>query len=307
MKLSDADRRALVHLLSDRLPQWGSRANVARDAGLADVQLTGSPRAVWGGLVDEAVSTGSLPALLAAAARAGSGDPDLAALSLQAEEGVLDVPEVADPTGWVRGAAVALVVVLLLGVLALALDWMWVRSSIEPVAAPPTTSADVAPATPEPAAAPPTAAPPLAIPEPVAVVPPSNVDEAATPTAATPPSTAADPVPADAAPVPADAATAPGMAPAPAQGAPCATPAGQIVGYAYVGKTSPGAAGSTWTVPRGLNVRADYPRRDNNWNARTTVRCVLPRGASVRLDDAPVAVDGDAFWVPIVGGSVRAP
>jgi len=74
---------------------------------------------------------------------------------------------------------------------------------------------------------------------------------------------------------------------------------GELVGYWYAGRVSPGKAGDRITVPQDLNVRADYPDRHNNFDARTSVRCTLAEGAPLVLSAAPIAVPGGAYWVPL--------
>ena len=85
----------------------------------------------------------------------------------------------------------------------------------------------------------------------------------------------------------------------PVASGPCATGADDVIGYWYAGPSSPGQAGDIIEVAHSVNVRADYPDRHNRFDARTTVRCVLPRGATVRLSLDPVHVPGDRWWVPL--------
>lgn len=303
MPISDAERDSLVRLLAARLPAWGARADVARAAGLGDVQLTGSAGPVWGALVDEAIARDSLGALLTAAARLRAEDPELGAIARSAADGALVVPHVDDNRAWIRGALIASAVVIALGIGALGYDLLVGTESanVDAVLTPTVpvlpggegSDADPAAASGTSTAAEPDPAPSVA-PEPSAAVAP----EPPTP-------------PPDSGSAAADAArdTPPDVAPTEASpsstAGPCSSPAGQVVGYAYAGESSPGSAGQVWTVPRGINVRADHPRRENGWNARTRVVCVLPRGARVRLTEAPVAVAGGAWWVPIQGGSVE--
>jgi hypothetical protein len=74
---------------------------------------------------------------------------------------------------------------------------------------------------------------------------------------------------------------------------------GGAVGYAYVAEGRVPRMGEVWTVPRSLNVRADFPRVENGWDSRSAVTCVLPPGARVRVSDRPVPIEGGAVWVPI--------
>ncbi|HMV70460.1 MAG TPA: hypothetical protein PKA64_26705, partial [Myxococcota bacterium] len=70
-------------------------------------------------------------------------------------------------------------------------------------------------------------------------------------------------------------------------------------GYAYVTDGRPPRLGEVWTVPRSINVRADYPRADNGWNSRADVTCILPPGARVQITERPAPVEGGAVWVPV--------
>lgn len=83
----------------------------------------------------------------------------------------------------------------------------------------------------------------------------------------------------------------------------CAGMAGEVVGYWYAGEQAPGAMA---TLERMVNVRADYPSRDNGWDARAHIRCVLHPGDRVRVSEAPVRVDGGRYWVPLVAGDLLA-
>ena len=79
----------------------------------------------------------------------------------------------------------------------------------------------------------------------------------------------------------------------------CSGPKGELVGYWYAGRTSPGVKGERITVPRDLNVRADYPDRHNDYNRRAKIRCTLGVGQSLVLTADPILVPGDAYWVPL--------
>jgi hypothetical protein len=137
------------------------------------------------------------------------------------------------------------------------------------------------------------APPPLAASPPVAVAiaePPPTVSVPA----AEPHSTATSAPAASAAPT---SAVAPAIhQPVPAG---CAGKHG-LVGYWYAGERAPGQVGDTLVLDHGANVRADYPDTHNHFNARAAVRCVLSRGDRVALTQAPIAVPGGAWWVPLV-------
>jgi len=99
-------------------------------------------------------------------------------------------------------------------------------------------------------------------------------------------------------------AAAPEAAPAPRASGLCPGEIGAIVGYYYAGHAAPGAVGAVVTLSGGARVRSDYPDIHNHFNAAAAVQCVLPPGTRLRLDAAPVAVPGQAFWVPVVAGSI---
>jgi hypothetical protein len=102
-------------------------------------------------------------------------------------------------------------------------------------------------------------------------------------------------------PVAAKATAAPVRVPASSGDGPCAG----REGYAYMGASTTLAVGDVWAVDRPLNVREEYPGRDNGWNPRATVVCVLPSGVDVELYEAPIQVDGGAVWVRVSGDKVR--
>ena len=102
------------------------------------------------------------------------------------------------------------------------------------------------------------------------------------------------------------ASTPPAAAPAAAGPAPekqvfigCKGEPGTLVGYWYAGRESPGQKGDEITVPRDLNVRADYPDSHNDYNRRAEIRCTLGVGQSLVLTADPIRVPGDAYWVPL--------
>ena len=82
----------------------------------------------------------------------------------------------------------------------------------------------------------------------------------------------------------------------------CGGGPGEVVGYWYAGATAP--TGEVLTMPETVNVRAAYPERANDWDARSPIRCVLHAGDLVRLSQQPVHVDGDRYWVPLVAGDL---
>lgn len=90
-----------------------------------------------------------------------------------------------------------------------------------------------------------------------------------------------------------------------AVGGRCSAPDGGVVGYWYAGVTPP--EGNTVVMERMVNVRTAYPHRDNGWNARASIACVLRPGDRLELSQEPVHVDGDRYWVPLVSGDLRLP
>ena len=85
----------------------------------------------------------------------------------------------------------------------------------------------------------------------------------------------------------------------------CGGVVGEVVGYAWAGASLDRDAGSVWTLDRDRNVRADHPREDNDWDVGAPVVCILPKGARVTLELAPIEVPR-AVWVPVVAGSVES-
>ncbi|MCB9759335.1 MAG: hypothetical protein H6739_05805 [Alphaproteobacteria bacterium] len=85
----------------------------------------------------------------------------------------------------------------------------------------------------------------------------------------------------------------------------CGGERGALVGYWYAGAPFEAGQGEVYTVRAGANVREDYPRRDNGWNARSKVRCALQAGDRVRLSHAPLLVDGGKYWVPLHAGDLQ--
>lgn len=71
-----------------------------------------------------------------------------------------------------------------------------------------------------------------------------------------------------------------------------------LVGYWYAGEEPPGSAGTDWTMPETVNVRAAYPSDDNHWSSKSEVRCVLPVGTPVKLGE-PVRVPPGHWWIEL--------
>lgn len=84
----------------------------------------------------------------------------------------------------------------------------------------------------------------------------------------------------------------------------CGARPGELVGYWYAGERPPGSAGEVVVMPHAVNVRADYPDADNQFDARAPVRCVIGAGTRVRLSADPIPVPRESWWVPLVSGDV---
>ena len=80
----------------------------------------------------------------------------------------------------------------------------------------------------------------------------------------------------------------------------------EIVGYWYAGDATPGEAGQVIDIGRAVNDRVDYPRFKNGYSSRTDIVCWLQSGDKVRLTQAPIYVEGDVYWVPLVAGDLIA-
>lgn len=85
----------------------------------------------------------------------------------------------------------------------------------------------------------------------------------------------------------------------------CKGEVGSVVGYWFAGTTDPGKVGYAVTMDKAIRVRADYPRAENSWNSSAEVRCVLPPGLRVNISQAPIAVEGGGWWVPLIPEDVR--
>jgi hypothetical protein len=56
---------------------------------------------------------------------------------------------------------------------------------------------------------------------------------------------------------------------------------------------------------RDVNVRADYPHKENGWSSQSKKRCVLVRGDVLLLSAPAIAVDGGKVWVPLYAGDLQ--
>ena len=78
-----------------------------------------------------------------------------------------------------------------------------------------------------------------------------------------------------------------------------------LVGYFYANEGIPAEVGQPYTMKRDVNVRADYPRKENQWSASQPVVCVLQRSDVVVLSSPPFEVDGAKIWVPLHAGDLQ--
>lgn len=74
---------------------------------------------------------------------------------------------------------------------------------------------------------------------------------------------------------------------------------GDIIGYWYAGSKKPEIQDGWTTISYGRNVRLDYPEKHNNYNARAAVTCVLFDNMTVPVQDEPILVAGNKYWIPL--------
>jgi hypothetical protein len=335
MELDEPTRADLAAFFARRFGDADARARLAEAAGLSVDDLPPAAVPAWVALVDRAVASRRLLALLEAADAAAPGDGNLSEVRrlLTADA------KPRAPAGWSAAAALAPGVALLV-VVFVTVGVLVVRGSgggedapdavvtdpvaaSAPFAAPAPVAAPLVAAAPLEAAAPVEAAAPAPSSEPV-VEPVSAPPVAPAPVAAAPAPVAAAPAPVAAAPAPAPVAPAP-VAPAPAAvpaaalaapaptaanvsaraSAPagCDAPAGEVVGWWYV-NGNPGAVGDTITLAKAVNVRVVYPNASNGFQKGGRVACTLAAGTRQRLSNAPVSSGGSGFWVPVAGGDL---
>lgn len=274
MELQPEDLEELADFFAKRFPNAADREALVRSTGL-DTVLPSEPLPAWLVLLATAQQKDRMGVLVQAAAGLRPEDDSLNDVAEAFSE------QQKLPLG---KAAISLVVLLALALGA----WGWFATSEghinERVPATPST-VDLKPdkpllprptgtVTPDPAPAlvPPVAPPPTALVEPPAEVP---VDD-------TPPET--------------DGEWIEGR---------CGGPAGRLVGYWYAGAPFEPTQGERYQLKNSKNVRADYPRRENSWDAREPVTCVLKQGDTVNLSHAPILVDGGKYWVPLYSGDLE--
>lgn len=288
MELDDATRDELAGFFARRFPTAESRDELARTAGFVPDTAEGPGTALteWIALLSQAHRRGALAKLADAACAAAPDDKNLAEARV-----LLGGPPVRPAGG--GGRTVALVgiglIVALIGAGAFGASWMsGGDAEVQPAAkmqAPLGAPVEVAPPPVE--AAPPLDAAPL-------VQPPVP-----TPVEAAPPVEPPAPVAAPAAPeLVHDNKPSRNRSPS------CEAAPGVMVGWWYAGTSSPGALGETISLPSSVNVRDDYPRRDNGYALKGRVLCWLTSGTRVRLSHAPVDIGQGHWWVPLAGGDL---
>lgn len=267
------DLERLARLLEIRLPSYDDRISVATRAGLAsEVQATGDALEAWRDILVTASEKDRLLELLRILSRALPDERYIQVLL-----GRLGAPEGARSL-----ARTLLVGALILALLSLLLVFLF-RAPQEQAPEPETPGAS--------------STQPLAPLEPPALVVPAD------PPAPPPQEAAAEPPPdkppqeppREPAPLPAEKSSISGN---------CRAPMGQLVGYWYAAER-PGGPGEIITLEQGANVRQDYPRRENSWNARAPFVCGLLAGTQLRLSQEPIRMPRGDWWVPIQGGDVR--
>ena len=75
---------------------------------------------------------------------------------------------------------------------------------------------------------------------------------------------------------------------------------GDLIGYWYAGDTPPQIDNGWTTIPHGVNVRIDFPEEHNNYNAKTSVSCVLFPNMRVPVQNEPILVAGGKYWIPLM-------
>ncbi|MDP2306678.1 MAG: hypothetical protein Q8P18_11705 [Pseudomonadota bacterium] len=266
IELDDATRDELAGFFARRFPSAEARVRLARTAGLVlePVDAGGTALAAWIALLARADQRGALALLADAACAAAPDDKNLA----EARKLLRGAPT--RPAGGGGRAVILLgaaLVLLIVG--AGATGAVWMMGEGDEVEVEVTAAKE-----------PPVKRPVAAVAEPVAAVEPPPVVEAH------------------------PAALAPTRIPRRTGATSCEGTPGEIVGWWYAGTTSPGAQGATISLPSSVNVRDDYPRRDNGYALRGRVLCSLSVGTSQRLSNAPVDIGQGQWWVPLAGGDL---
>jgi hypothetical protein len=84
----------------------------------------------------------------------------------------------------------------------------------------------------------------------------------------------------------------------------CGVKSGERVGYFHWGPVAEGKPNLELAIARSVNVRADYPKRDNAYDVRTPVKCILRQGERVKLSQEAILVAGGHYWVPLMAGDL---
>jgi hypothetical protein len=286
MKLDPADLDALATFFARRFPGTQERILLCLLVGLRAGREQGDDLAIWLEVVKEAYRRRRLLRLARAAQQVRRDDENLQVL-------IRTLSASAAPPWAARAVGLALLIVLIVAGLKVVL-----RPGVEaPAAAPVEAPAVVEP--PPPVEVPPVEAPPAeAVEAPVVEAP---VVEAP----ALPPVEELAEVSAPKPKTPAATGFAGAQVQEKIEGR-CGGTKGQPVGFWYAGDVKPGTKGEVYTVKAGANVRADYPRKSNNFNARGALVCALISGDRVRISGEPVLV-GEDWWVPMAVGDLLNP
>ena len=279
MELDAATIRELAAFFAKRFPTFRERGNLAESARLSYEESPGEADAeeTWAELIRFAQDRAALQRLADAARRTGPADANLAE--------VCDILAGRTAAENARSPGGVLVALGGGGVLVVGAIVAWIgMSSGDPVR----SDAPVKPAAVASREAPVVAPPVEAATEPVEVAAPP-VEVAETQAAAESPA------------VPA-VAPAPTAARSAVTG--CEAPAGTRIGWWYAGQANPGRKGATHRIRTSANVRADYPRKDNGYDAKAPLRCTLTAGTQIRLSEDPVDVYAGHWWVPLNGGDI---
>ncbi|MEY3210662.1 MAG: hypothetical protein RIT28_1143 [Pseudomonadota bacterium] len=289
MKLDPADLDALATFFARRFPGTQERMLLCLLVGLRAGREQGDDLALWLEIVKEAYRRRRLLRLARAAQQVRRDDENLQVL-------IRTLSASAAPPWAARAVGLALLIVLIVAGLKVVL-----RPGAEaPPSAPPVAEANSADVVAPPVETPPAEAPAAEAPPVEAPAPP--VQEAAAP----PPLPPVEELAEVSAPKPKAPAGFVGAQPAEKVEGRCGGTKGQPVGFWYAGESKPGAKGEVYTVKAGANVRADYPRKANNFNARGALVCALISGDRVRISGEPVLV-GEDWWVPMVVGDLLNP
>ncbi len=276
MQLQPEDLEELADFFAKRFPSTSDREALVRSTGL-DTVLPSEPLPAWLVLLATAQQKDRMGVLIQAAAGLRPDDDSLSDVAEAfSEQKKLPIGK----------ALISLAVLFALGLGA----WGWFATSErhinERVPATPST-VDLKPEKP-------LLPRPLIKPDLVPEVAPQPIPEA--PLVEAVPETPPEVFPTDETPPATDGEWVEGR---------CGGPAHRLVGYWYAGTPFEPVQGEEYQLKNAKNVRADYPRRENGWDAREPVTCILKQGDTVTLSHAPVLVDGGKYWVPLYSGDLK--